>query len=122
LLAAVPTSPKRTRKQTATRNRDTNSEAISDRRERNQPLVIGAFNTSQSTEAKLRKYEQAEQLADIHLAKFDDLDFNVFSNQEWARLRESHAEDMLVHLSVGRMRVRRDGIRALSESLMETSA
>jgi len=32
-----------------------------------------------------------------HLAKFDDMDFNVFTNQEWTRLHESHSADILVH-------------------------
>lgn len=58
--------------------------------------------TNQPTEAKLRKYEEAEHLANVHLAKFDDLDFNVFSKQEWVRLHETHAEDILVHWPDGR--------------------
>jgi hypothetical protein len=32
-----------------------------------------------------------------HIATFDDLDFNVFSGQQWARLHESHAKDIVVH-------------------------
>jgi hypothetical protein len=32
-----------------------------------------------------------------HLATFDDLDFNVFSNQKWEQLSRSHAKDILVH-------------------------
>lgn len=32
-----------------------------------------------------------------HLANFDTLDFVVFTNQEWQRLHESHAEDIIVH-------------------------
>lgn len=55
-----------------------------------------------STQERLSAYEQAEQLANIHLAKFDDLDYNVFSNQDWVRLHESHAEDVLVHWPDGR--------------------
>jgi len=39
--------------------------------------------------------EQA--LEDEHLATFDALDFEVFTNQEWDRLHESHADDILVH-------------------------
>ena len=31
-----------------------------------------------------------------NLAKFDTLDFDVFSNQKWDRLRESHAADITV--------------------------
>lgn len=32
-----------------------------------------------------------------HLATFDDLDFNVFSNQRWDQLQKSHAKDIAVH-------------------------
>ena len=32
-----------------------------------------------------------------HLATFDDLDFNVFTNQKWDELRKSHAADIVVH-------------------------
>src|SRR5258705_6056351 len=52
---------------------------------------------SKPTSAKLYEYEAAEKLANEHLAKFDDLDYNVFSNQDWVRLHESHAENVLVH-------------------------
>ena len=31
------------------------------------------------------------------LAKFDTLDFTVFSNQEWTRLHESHSKDIKVY-------------------------
>ena len=32
-----------------------------------------------------------------NLAKFDTLDFTVFTNQEWNRLAESHSKDIIVH-------------------------
>jgi hypothetical protein len=39
-----------------------------------------------------------EQTAvDQHIATFDDLDFDVFSNQAWSQLSRSHAKDILVH-------------------------
>lgn len=31
-----------------------------------------------------------------HLKKFDELDFDVFSNQKWDRLSESHSDDIVV--------------------------
>ena len=46
---------------------------------------------------KLEKYEQAERTANAHLATFDDLDFHVFTGQQWARLHESHSQDVVVH-------------------------
>jgi SnoaL-like polyketide cyclase len=41
-----------------------------------------------------------------HLATFDTLDYTVFSNQEWARLHESHSKDIKViwpdgHIAIG---------------------
>jgi len=35
-------------------------------------------------------------VAENHLKTFDTLDFDVFSNQKWDRLRESHAKDIVV--------------------------
>ena len=32
-----------------------------------------------------------------HIATFEDLDFNVFTNQKWGELSRSHAHDILVH-------------------------
>lgn len=32
-----------------------------------------------------------------HLATFDDLDFNVFTNQKWDDLAKSHSKDIIVH-------------------------
>lgn len=79
-------------------------------------MVIDTSSERQSTEAKLRKYEEAEQLANIHLEKFDDLDFNVFTNQEWVRLHETHAEDILVHWPDGRQ------VRGIKPHIEELSA
>jgi len=32
-----------------------------------------------------------------NIATFDDLDFNVFTNQKWDELRKSHSKDIVVH-------------------------
>ncbi len=47
--------------------------------------------------AELAKIAEANAVVAENLAKFDTLDFVVFTKQEWARLHESHAEDILVH-------------------------
>jgi hypothetical protein len=39
----------------------------------------------------------AAHTVQANLATFDDLDFNVFSNQKWDQLPRSHARDILVH-------------------------
>jgi hypothetical protein len=36
-----------------------------------------------------------------HLENFDDLDFNVFTNQKWDEFSRSHAQDILVHYPDG---------------------
>ena len=47
--------------------------------------------------AALARYRTAERIAKANLATFDTLDFDVFSNQKWARLKESHSKDVKVH-------------------------
>jgi hypothetical protein len=69
-----------------------------------------------SADARLREYEHAEQVAAEHLAKFDDLDYNVFSNQDWVRLHESHADDVLVHWPDGH------AVRGLKPHIEDLSA
>ncbi|PZQ46528.1 MAG: hypothetical protein DI556_20135 [Rhodovulum sulfidophilum] len=36
-----------------------------------------------------------------HLSTFDDLDFRVYTNQEWDDLHESHGENIIVHYPDG---------------------
>src|SRR3982074_1890079 len=36
-----------------------------------------------------------------HLTKFDELDFDVFTHEEWNRLGESHSNNIRVHWSDG---------------------
>jgi len=38
-----------------------------------------------------------------YLETFDELDFDVFTNQKWDRLKESHSEDITVHWPDGRI-------------------
>ncbi|HMF67043.1 MAG TPA: ester cyclase, partial [Phyllobacterium sp.] len=46
---------------------------------------------------ELAKYQTAEKTTADNLKTFDTLDFDVYTNQKWDRLHESHAEDILVH-------------------------
>ena len=46
---------------------------------------------------KLAQYEAAEKLVAQHLATFDELDYVVFTQQQWTRLHESHSQDVVVH-------------------------
>ena len=56
-------------------------------------LVVGCTSTTSGTD----RYEEAENLVKAHLDLFDDLDYNVFSNQQWTELHRSHAHDITVH-------------------------
>ena len=58
------------------------------------PAVIAALEA-------LSKYQQDEATAAANLKTFDTLDFEVYSHQDWDRLGESHAEDILVHYPDG---------------------
>jgi predicted ester cyclase len=55
---------------------------------------------------ELKKYTDERTRIDKDLKTFDELDFVVFSNQEWTRLHESHSKDVKVnwpdgHFTVG---------------------
>jgi len=51
----------------------------------------------EALQARLTQYEEDEVVTNQELATFDTLDFDVFSNRDWARLRESHAPDIIVY-------------------------
>jgi predicted ester cyclase len=55
----------------------------------------GAGNSAQTMRQAAALGDSASAIA-AHLAKFDTLDFDVFSNQKWDRLKESHAADIIV--------------------------
>jgi len=48
-------------------------------------------------EKELKKYTDEEATVEQNLKTFDELDFVVFSNQEWTRLHESHSKDVKVN-------------------------
>jgi hypothetical protein len=51
-------------------------------------MVVAAQDRNQAITGKV---------AAKHVETFDDLDFNVFSNQKWDELSKSHSQDVLVH-------------------------
>lgn len=62
----------------------------------------GETNAASKSEIDSLKNQIAEltsgnSLIAAHLAKFDTLDYTVFSNQEWTRFHESHAKDIKVN-------------------------
>lgn len=46
---------------------------------------------------QIKELTAGNELVQQYLAKFDTLDYVVFSNQQWVRLHESHAKDIIVH-------------------------
>ena len=67
-------------------------------------LSVGVFvltGCSTTPNSKLARYEEAEEIGKGHLATFDTLDFDVYTNQRWERFPESHAADILVHYPDG---------------------
>ncbi|HEY3411961.1 MAG TPA: ester cyclase [Armatimonadota bacterium] len=57
------------------------------------PAMQAKINAMQ---ARLTQYEQRDAATKKMLQTFDTLDFVVFSNQQWVRLHESHAKDIIV--------------------------
>jgi hypothetical protein len=49
------------------------------------------------TKKELKKHTDEKAATDGNLKTFDELDFVVFSNQEWTRLHESHSKDVKVN-------------------------
>lgn len=60
--------------------------------------IAGAPVQAHTTEPRaLADFKTAQRLAEERLAKFDTLDFDVFSNQKWHRIKESHSKDIVVY-------------------------
>jgi predicted ester cyclase len=51
----------------------------------------------EETKNELKKFTDERALTAKHLKTFDELDFVVFTNQEWTRLHESHSKDVKVN-------------------------
>jgi hypothetical protein len=50
---------------------------------------------------ELAKHQDAEKTTEQNLKTFDTLDFDVYTNQKWDRLHESHSDDIIVHYPDG---------------------
>lgn len=56
----------------------------------------GAGQGERDTQAATMSQNDSAQFIARNLATFDTLDYTVFSGQQWDRLRESHAQDIIV--------------------------
>jgi hypothetical protein len=64
-------------------------------------MMASVLATAASAESELARYKTAEKIAKSHIATFDTLDLDAFTNQKWDRLHESHSKDVVVHWPVG---------------------
>jgi len=60
------------------------------------------FATPTSAQTEMERYRTAERLGSEYIAKYRTADFDVFTNQKWDRIAESHAKDVVVHWPDGR--------------------
>jgi hypothetical protein len=58
---------------------------------------MGSKSELDSLRNEIMKLSAGNAMIAKNLVAFDTLDFTVFSKQEWARLHESHAKDIIVH-------------------------
>ena len=58
---------------------------------------LASLTQVQASGSELARYREAEKIAKAHIATFDTLDYDVFTNQKWDRLKESHSADIAVH-------------------------
>lgn len=56
-----------------------------------------------SLRSQVKQLTADDATINTNLERFDTLDFTVFSNQQWARLSESHASDIKVYWPDGHM-------------------
>jgi len=60
-------------------------------------LALTTARPAFAGDGELSRYQTAEKISKAHIATFDTLDFDVFTNQKWDRLKESHSKDIAVH-------------------------
>jgi hypothetical protein len=60
-------------------------------------LVLLGAAACKTEEQELDEFRQNQEQVSRNIETFDTLDFDVFTNQKWDRLHESHAQDIVVH-------------------------
>ncbi|NHA03686.1 ester cyclase [Mucilaginibacter sp. HC2] len=77
-------------------------------------LIITAGNFTLQAQSKqeivnaqnqLKQLTAADKLVQQHLKTFDTLDYTIFSNQQWLRFHESHAQNIKVYWPDGHVTV-----------------
>ncbi len=67
--------------------------------------VCLSISVAQAKDKKQADFEALQKQVEKNLKNFDDLDFNVFSNQKWNELSRSHSKDVKVHWPDGHITV-----------------
>src|SRR5262245_48602717 len=65
--------------------------------------ILAVASPVMAQDKTLQQYKEAERIATERLATFDSVDFDVFTNQKWDRLHESHHKDIVVYWPDGRV-------------------
>ena len=60
-------------------------------------LAGGVFASGCAASGTATQLEKDQVVVAAHIETFDDLDYNVFSNQKWTELHHSHSQDVTVH-------------------------
>lgn len=68
-------------------------------------LAVALTGMTAFASDKKSDFEVLQKQVEKNLATFDDLDYNVFSNQKWDQLKHSHAKDVKVHWPDGHITV-----------------
>lgn len=64
--------------------------------------LASGVKAATAQEDRLSRYEEEAKAIAEHIAVFDTWDFEVFTQQQWERLHESHSPDVIVHWPDGR--------------------
>ena len=65
-------------------------------------LYVSASPAQSNEDLALKNLTDEQALVMERIRTFDELDFEIFSNQKWGRVKESHSDDILVHWPDGR--------------------
>ncbi len=68
-------------------------------------LACVSISVAQAKNKKQADFEALQKKVEQNLATFDDLDFNVFSNQKWDELKKSHSKNVKVHWPDGHITI-----------------
>jgi cell division protein FtsB len=73
-------------------------------------VIITSCNSSDNSEleskvkileAEVQKYKNEREMVKTHITRFDSLDFDIYSKQNWKDISISHTDDIIVHYPDG---------------------